>query len=621
MSHFIVTGPVGGSTEGALAPNRLEINDFIKNDKFFSLYIQALDIIYNLKQEELISFFQIGGIHGLPYIAWDGAGADDPAEASGYCTHGSVLFPTWHRPYVALFEQVLQKYAQDIAKRYKVDQPAWEKAAADLRQPFWDWAKNTLPPPEVISLDKVTITTPDGLRAEVDNPLRRYRFHPIDPSFPDPYDNWATTLRHPTTDGSDAQDNVQGLIRTLKADQSDVTSKTFNLLARVHTWPAFSNHTPGDGGSTSNSLEAIHDGIHDAVGGGGQMSDPAVAGFDPIFFMHHCQVDRLLALWSALNPDVWVTRSSSEDGTYTIPPNTIVDKNTSLTPFWHTQDSFWTSAQTVGVTPKQLGYSYPEFNGLDLNDKKAVRDHIAQVVSKLYGHRGRPFPFHFPVRSLAAQASQASNTAISANDLSPTSASTQSAHDSGSQDRVPAEGADPILRTEAIPQRLISSPDSAYWEWTARIHVKKYEVGGSFSVLLFLGAVPENPADWRTSPNYVGGHHAFVNSVPQRCANCRGQADLVIEGFVHLNEAIATHSNLHSFEPEVVRPYLTRELHWRVQKVNGVVVELENVPSLEVVVLATHLSLSPGEPFPIPGETVHHHDITRGRQGGSRNVQ
>ena len=42
MTHFIVTGPVGGSTEGALAPNRLEINDFIKNDKFFSLYIQAI---------------------------------------------------------------------------------------------------------------------------------------------------------------------------------------------------------------------------------------------------------------------------------------------------------------------------------------------------------------------------------------------------------------------------------------------------------------------------------------------------------------------------------------------------------------------------------------------------
>jgi len=48
------------------------------------------------------------------------------------------------------------------------------------------------------------------------------------------------------------------------------------MLTRVHDWAAFSNHTAGDGGSTSNSVEAIHDGIHVDVGG--QMSNPAVAG-------------------------------------------------------------------------------------------------------------------------------------------------------------------------------------------------------------------------------------------------------------------------------------------------------------------------------------------------------
>ena len=42
MSHFITTGAVGGKTEGAVAPNRLEINDFVKNEEMFSLYIQAL---------------------------------------------------------------------------------------------------------------------------------------------------------------------------------------------------------------------------------------------------------------------------------------------------------------------------------------------------------------------------------------------------------------------------------------------------------------------------------------------------------------------------------------------------------------------------------------------------
>ena len=50
------------------------------------------------------------------------------------------------------------------------------------------------------------------------------------------------------------------------------------MLSRVHTWAAFSNHTVGDGGSTSNSLEAIHDGIHVDVGGNGHMADPSVAG-------------------------------------------------------------------------------------------------------------------------------------------------------------------------------------------------------------------------------------------------------------------------------------------------------------------------------------------------------
>jgi tyrosinase len=62
----------------------------------------------------------------------------------------------------------------------------------------------------------------------------------------------------------------------LTSIQDDITSSTYNLLSRVHTWPAFSNHTAGDGGSASNSLEAIHDEIHGYVGG--QMGDPAVAG-------------------------------------------------------------------------------------------------------------------------------------------------------------------------------------------------------------------------------------------------------------------------------------------------------------------------------------------------------
>ena len=42
MSHTIVKGAQGGKTQGAVAPNRLEINTLIKDKEQFSLYIQAL---------------------------------------------------------------------------------------------------------------------------------------------------------------------------------------------------------------------------------------------------------------------------------------------------------------------------------------------------------------------------------------------------------------------------------------------------------------------------------------------------------------------------------------------------------------------------------------------------
>lgn len=37
MSRFVITGAAGGNS-----PTRLEINDLVKDEKLFSLYIQAL---------------------------------------------------------------------------------------------------------------------------------------------------------------------------------------------------------------------------------------------------------------------------------------------------------------------------------------------------------------------------------------------------------------------------------------------------------------------------------------------------------------------------------------------------------------------------------------------------
>ncbi|KAF8903867.1 tyrosinase [Gymnopilus junonius] len=608
MSQIIITGATGG------APNRLEIHDFVKNDKFFSLYVQALQILETKPtQSDFRSFFQVGGIHGLPYTPWDGATGSQPwdpdTQWGGYCTHGSVLFPTWHRPYVMLYEQLIQQHALEVAATYTVDQASWKQAALDLRQPFWDWAKNAVPPDEVIALKQVSITGPNGKKVTVDNPLYHYKFHPIDSSFPEPYSGWQTTLRQPNSTQPDATDNVPRLKSVLRSAQSDITSSTYSMLTRVHTWPAFSNHTVGDGGSTSNSLEAIHDGIHVDVGGNGQMADPAVAAFDPIFFLHHCNVDRLLSLWAALNPQVWVSQGNSEDGTITIPADASIDQTTPLTPFWNAPNTFWVSSATTDST--KLGYTYPDFNGLDMGNQQAVKTAIGNRINQLYG--SSIFGGSSPFGSFAATSSLAAHVPVTtpAPVVAPPS-----------PPAVPAVAAQVPVTIQTAPPRPhdahhLVPPNHGLYDWTARIEFKKYEVGTSFSVYLFLGAVPEDPEQWHTSPNYVGGHHAFVNSKAGHCANCRNQGDIVEEGFVHLNHAIVQHSGLNTLNPEAVEPYLTKELHWRVQKVNGEPVDLR---SLEVSVIATPLSYPPGAMFPVPGTPRRHGHITHGRQGGSRNA-
>jgi hypothetical protein len=42
MSHFIITGVPRKKPAAADPPPRLEIRDFLRNEKFLSLYVQAL---------------------------------------------------------------------------------------------------------------------------------------------------------------------------------------------------------------------------------------------------------------------------------------------------------------------------------------------------------------------------------------------------------------------------------------------------------------------------------------------------------------------------------------------------------------------------------------------------
>jgi tyrosinase len=65
-------------------------------------------------------------------------------------------------------------------------------------------------------------------------------------------------------------------------------SLTYQLLTDSTNYTIFSTTRASNGSeNTANNIENIHNVVHVAVGGYGHMTYPELAGFDPIFFLHH----------------------------------------------------------------------------------------------------------------------------------------------------------------------------------------------------------------------------------------------------------------------------------------------------------------------------------------------
>ena len=112
-----IIGAQGGVDQATgQRPFRQEFSTFKNSGPAFDLYILSLQQFMQQNQSSLLSYYQVSGrapfscvgimliaegIHGHPYIPWDGVQGQYQA---GYCTHGSILFPSWHRPYMALYE-------------------------------------------------------------------------------------------------------------------------------------------------------------------------------------------------------------------------------------------------------------------------------------------------------------------------------------------------------------------------------------------------------------------------------------------------------------------------------------------------------------------------------------
>lgn len=357
--------------------------------------------IKELPADDPRSFFVLGGYHGEPFR---GAGWGNSQFWGGYCNHGNVLFPIWHRVYVYELEEALRS----IPGCGDVTLPFWDECSEDSLTGGIPWALTA----ETFELDGETI--PNPLRSYVfpanivdhisgDNPnyskaagyeTTRYPYSGLVGTEADRAATAAHNAQWTYPEAVEVLDQniVAWLTQQIVVDGRTISTgvhQAFVDCLDAPNYTVFSNTTSASAWSDNAPavvpLESPHNKIHLAVGGfdvpgvgddsvipgaNGDMGENDTAGLDPIFFFHHCFIDRVFWLWQqrhGATDDLPVidgypgTNSADSQGaTPGVPPNAWLSMDTPLQPFTRTENGEQRSyvGRDAFDIERQLGYTY-----------------------------------------------------------------------------------------------------------------------------------------------------------------------------------------------------------------------------------------------------------------------
>jgi hypothetical protein len=192
----------------------------------------------------------------------------------GHGGNGAYGFLSWHRYFLYQLEQQLQSYVPGVMI------------------PYWDFSD-----PASIMTD--TFLGPNGTVASgnivqqgyfaVDSPGTGSNLTPAPAWWPAGLTGWRLPGMFPAA-------NVGGLRRRTGNTGALPTVDDIRETLAMGTFHNFQNALESGSGITSGNQ--MHNRMHGWIGGtGGHMTSAAVSPFDPFFYLLHCNVDRLWAMW------------------------------------------------------------------------------------------------------------------------------------------------------------------------------------------------------------------------------------------------------------------------------------------------------------------------------------
>ncbi|KAK8055867.1 Di-copper centre-containing [Apiospora rasikravindrae] len=462
-NRLVVTGRTSGvNTATGQRPVRQNVNTLSASaGPQWDLFILGLQAFQAASESDQLSYFGIAGIHGRPYIPFNGVNAVPGGSGGGYCPHGEIMFPAWHRPYVSAYEQVLGTYVTKIAAQYTGNNAAtYQTAAEQWRMPYWDWAADPHLPASA-STATITVNGPTG-QTTINNPLYSYKWQkfPLNHAnnyFPTNTDyncwGWPETTRQPNRQGVDQLAIVN---QQLSTDPSPLKDQVYLVMSSVKDF-----NTMASSGTAGTSFEDPHNDVHNSMYA--IMSSLDYSAFDPIFWLHHTQVDRLVALWQAINYNNTVmTGSYQTNGLFATAAGARITADTDLKPFYRDANNFHTGR--TAATTKNFGYSYPEISNDWSVSPAQLRTSVIRAVNILYGDG-----------SLAGNPVSSSPSSATATSVQPTStpvqqqAATSQAPVTPSQQPTPAAPAPPAQPTTSAVNAGSGSGgggNGGGWSWS-----------------------------------------------------------------------------------------------------------------------------------------------------------